>query len=65
MTPTFDEQKHNVISAAKDLVKILSEIHDESPSTTPEERKLLQGANLSIAKASLFVFMILDLQEQI
>ena len=60
---TFDEQKREAIANAKHLVEILSEICDESPSTTLDERRFMHYAHERIAAARVHVLSILDSQD--
>ena len=60
---TFDQQKREAIAAAKHLVEILSEVCDESPSTTKDERRYLNSAAASIQIARVHVLSILNLQD--
>jgi hypothetical protein len=60
---TFDQQKREAIATAKHLVEILSEVCDESPSTTPDERKWMLDAFKRIKAARLLVLSILDSQD--
>ncbi len=63
MTLTFDEQKRKAITAAKHLVKILNEMYDESPSTTPNERRWLEKLNRKIEKSIVFAELINESQD--
>ena len=60
---TFDQQKREAIATAKQLAKLLSEVCDESPSTTADERMFMHYANERIAAARVHVLSILDSQD--
>jgi hypothetical protein len=63
VTPTFDEQKREAIAAAKHLVKILNEMNDESPSTTPDERRWLEKLNRKIEMSIVLAVSINESQQ--
>ena len=60
---TYDQQKREAIASAKHLVEILGEVHDESPSTTADERMFMHYAHERIAAARVHVLSILDSQD--
>ena len=60
---TFDEQKREAIATAKQLVKLLGEVCDKSPSTTADERRFLHDALNRIKAARALVLSILDSQD--
>ncbi len=60
---TYDQQKREAIATAKHLVEILGEVHDESPSTTADERRFLDDALNRIRAARVDVLCILDKQD--
>ena len=60
---TFDQQKREAIANAKHLVEILSEVCDESPETTMEERRSLYTIGLALSAARFHVLSILDSQD--
>lgn len=60
---TYDQQKREAIAAAKHLVKIIGEVHDESPSTTADERRFLHDALNRVKAARVLVLSILDSQD--
>ncbi len=59
----FDQQKREAIATAKHLVEILSEVCDESPSTTGCERRFLRVAFDSIRAARVSVLCIINKQD--
>ena len=60
---TFDEQKREAIATAKHLVEILSEVHDESPSTTADDKKLMRTILGNVRGMELRVLCILNSQD--
>jgi hypothetical protein len=60
---TYDQQKREAIATAKHLVEILARVHDESPSTTGDERRFLRVAFDRIRAARVDVLCILDKQD--
>ena len=60
---TFDQQKREAIAAANVIIGLLMQVHDESPSTTADERRFLHDALNRVKAASVLVLSILDSQD--